>query len=74
MTMDAFELKRRFKLQAKALAKLIDFGPEPEGLVNRASGNAVCEICGLETLNAAGVAASKLRWGVLFDTKPENTK
>jgi hypothetical protein len=48
MTMDAFELKRRFKLQAKALAKLIDFGPEPEGLVNRASGNAVCEICGLE--------------------------
>lgn len=45
--MQDIEKVRRLKKQAIWLAKMIDFGPEPESRVERASGNAVCDNCGL---------------------------
>ena len=43
--MDIFAVKARYKRQAKALAKMIDFGPNPEQLVKRASGDVICSVC-----------------------------
>lgn len=45
--MDVFAVKAHYKKQAKALAAMIDFGPNAEATVVRASGACVCEVCGL---------------------------
>jgi hypothetical protein len=44
----ALDKVRALKRQAKALAAMIDFGPDWEMAVNRASGEAECIICGLK--------------------------
>jgi hypothetical protein len=47
----AFEIAKRLKIQAAALAKLLKFGRDPESKVERASGLVECPVCGLTLSN-----------------------
>jgi len=45
--MDVFAVKAHYKRQAKALAAMIDFGPDAESKVERSSGDVICDVCKL---------------------------